>query len=556
MTSRALILFACAAAGVAAGGCARRETAVKAGDREQILHLGNLSEPKDLDPHTVTGVTENNISAALLEGLVAEDPQDLHPVPGVAERWTVDDGGGRYTFHLRPDARWSNGDPVTAGDFVFAYRRMLSPGTGSPYAYMLFCLTNAQAFNQGRISDFALVGAHAADERTLVLTLEAPVSYFLSLLNHYSWFPLHPPTILKHGRIDQIGTPWTRSGNFVGNGPFVLKAWDPNDRIVVARSDTYWDRDRVRLREIHFHAIGDHQTEERTFRAGQLHVTGTVPIDMIPVYRKQHPELLQLAPYLGTYYYQLNVRRPPLDDARVRRALAAAINRDQIVRYVTRAGEAPALHFTPPDAAGYTTEARLAASPAKARQWLAEAGFPGGKGFPRLTLLFNTSDAHERIAQAIQQMWKKELGVDIELVNMEWKVYLAQTQCGQYDLARAAWIGDYVDPNSFLDMWVTDGGNNRTGWSNADYDRLIRAAARAGDPAERYRLFQQAEALLMDQLPIIPIYFYRSKALVRPSVRGRFPNILDHHPYKHIYLDAGAPAAAPANAAAGRRSND
>jgi oligopeptide transport system substrate-binding protein len=441
-----------------------------------MLHLGNLSDPRELDPHVVTGVTEHNVIAALLEGLVGEDPADLHPVPAVAERWDVSDDARCYTFHLRPAAQWSNGDSVTAADFVFSFQRILSTNMGSPYAYMLYGLMNAEAFHAGRISDFSQVGAEAVAPKVLRLRLEYPIPYFLSLLTHFSWLPVHPATVLKFGAMDQIGSPWTKPGNFVGNGPFVLTTWESGKKIVVARSPTYWDRDRVRLNGITFHPIGDANIEERAFRAGQLHVTGTLPIDRIEWYRSHRPEVLRLAPYLGTYYYLFNVKRAPLSDVRVRRALALAIDRDQIVRYVTRGGETPALHFTP-GVAGYEAQAQLAGGIGDAKRLLAEAGFPNGQGFPKLELLYNTAEAHERIAQAVQQMWKTQLGVEVQLLNMEWKVYLARTQDGEYDIARAGWIGDYADPNTFLDIWVTDGGNNRTGWSSPEYDRLIRQAA-------------------------------------------------------------------------------
>jgi len=520
-----------------ATGCARRETPVEVGDREQVLHLGNSSEPKDLDPHIVTGVTEHNIISAISEGLVSEDPKDLSPRPGVAERWNVSDDGRRYVFHLRQDALWSNGDAVVADDFVFSFRRILTPGLAAPYAYMLFCIENAEAFNRGETDDFSTVGARALDPHTLEITLTHPVPYFLSLLNHYSWFPVHPPTILKFGEIDALGSPWTKPGNHVGNGPFVLTSWEPGNRIVVTRNDRYWDRAAVRLTAIHFHAIGDHNIEERAFRAGQLHVTGTVPLDRIQHYRRKRPELLRVDPYLGCYYYLLNTTRAPLDDARVRRALAMTVDRERIVRYVTKGGEAPAHHFTPPDTAGYAARARLEEDLDTARALLAEAGYPGGRDFPALQLLYNTSEAHARIAQAIQQMWKNALGIEIELLNMEWKVYLAQTLDRQYDIARAGWIGDYADPNTFLDMWVTGGGNNRAGWSHADYDRLLAEASRTSGPEARNEAFQQAEEILMREVPIIPIYFYRSKSLIQPSVRGWNPTILDHHPYKYVYLE-------------------
>lgn len=487
--------------------CARRESPVSAGNRTQVLHLGNLSEPKDLDPHLVTGVTEHNVLSALFEGLIAEGPRDLRPAPGVAQRWDITPDGRTYRFHLRPDARWSNGDAVTADDFVFSYRRMLSPRLGAPYAYMLFCIHNAEAYHRGRIQDFDRVGVRALDPHTLELTLGHPVPYFLALLTHFAWYPVHPPTLAAFEAVHTIGTRWTRPGNLVGNGPFVLESWEPGRRIVVARSPTYWDRDRVRLRHIHFHAIGDHQIEERAFRAGQLHVTGTVPIDRIDHYRRNEPHLLRLDPYLGTYYYLLNVNRPPLDDVRVRRALAMTVQREAIVERITRAGETPAYHFTPPDTAGYTPSARLSGDAQTARALLAAAGFPGGRGFPRLQLLYNTSDAHARIAQAVQQMWASDLGIAVELVNMEWKVYLSETQSGNFDIARAGWIGDYLDPNTFLDLWVTGGGNNRSGWSHPEYDRLIRAAAQAADRQTRFELFSQAEALLVEECPVIPVYF-------------------------------------------------
>ncbi|MCX7590931.1 MAG: peptide ABC transporter substrate-binding protein, partial [Kiritimatiellae bacterium] len=259
--------------------CARRETPVEEGTRLGILHMGCLSEPRDLDPHKVTGVTEFNIISSLLEGLVGEDPQDLHPVPATARTWEVSDDGLVYTFHLREDAKWSNGDPVTAEDFAFSFRRILSPELGSPYAYMLFVLRNAEAYHKGEITDFSQVGVEAISPGTLRLLLAHPVPHFLSILNHHSWFPVHPPTVRKFSGRDPASSRWTRPGNYVGNGPFVLVSWEPGRKIVVRKSDTYWDRDTVRLREIHFYPIGDSKTEERAFLAGQLHITGTVPLD-------------------------------------------------------------------------------------------------------------------------------------------------------------------------------------------------------------------------------------------------------------------------------------
>lgn len=526
-----IALFACSLT-----ACSRRESPVTIGNRDQILHRGNLSEPQDLDPHIVTGVTEFNIISALLEGLVNEDPQDLHPIPGVAASWTNSPDGLRYTFHLRPEARWSNGDPVTAQDFLFSFQRILSPKMAASYAYMLFVLEGAESFNRGKSTDFATVGAKAPDAHTLELTLNAPCPYLLAMLNHHSWFPVHPPTILKFGKLDELGTPWTKPGNFIGNGAFTLESWTPNDKIVVRKSSNYWDRAAYKLNEIHFYPIGDNNIEENAFRAGQLHVTGTVPLDRISAYQKNNPELLHLVPYLGTYFYLFNVNRPPLNDVRVRQALSMAVDRERLVRHVTLGGETPAYNFTPPGTAGYTARATFTADLATARKLLADAGFPGGHGFPQMEILYNNSEAHARIAQAIQQMWKESLGLEIMLVNMEWKVYVQQEVEQRYDIGRMGWVGDYIDPNSFLDIWITGGGNNRSGWSNKDYDRLIAEAGQTADPAARYELLQQAEEILVREMPIMPLYFYKSKALIQPSVRGWHDNVLDHHPYKSVYL--------------------
>jgi oligopeptide transport system substrate-binding protein len=305
---------------------------------------------------------------------------------------------------------------------------------------------------------------------------------------------------------------------------------------VVEKSPTYWDKDIVRLKEIHFYPIGDHKAEERSFRAGQLHITETMPLDRVDYYRKQNSKFLRLDPYLGTYYYIFNVTRSPFDNAKVRLAMAMAINRNDLVQYVTKGGETPAFFFTPPNTAGYTSNTKIIEDVQKAKQLLAEAGYPDGKGFPKAQLLYNTSDAHVRIAEAIQQMWKLNLNINIELINMEWKVYIAATDEKKFDIARAGWIGDYVDPNSFLDMWITDRGNNRTGWSNKEYDRLLSESSQTMDKDKRYELLQQAEKILMNEMPIIPLYFYRSKHLIKPSVQGWDPNILDIHPYKHVYL--------------------
>ena len=375
------------------------------------------------------------------------------------------------------------------------------------------------------------------DDHTLQVSLHSPTPYFLELLDHHSLYPVHQSTIEKHGKPGERGTPWTRPENFVGNGAFTLKEWSPNRVLVVEKNPKYWDADVVKLQEIHFYPVQQPATEERMFRAGQLHITNEVPVHKFSDYQKNHPEVLKYSPYFGTYFYRLNLNVPPLNDVRVRKALAYSINREQITDKVTLTGETPAYNLTPPNTNGYTAEAEVPHDVALARELLAEAGFPNGKGFPTLTILFNTYEMHQQIAVTIQQMWKQALNIDVVLENQDWKVFLANERTGNFQITRASWIGDYYDPNTFLDMFVTDGGNNKTGWSNPRYDQLIEQAARTGNKGERYQYFQKAEAILVDELPIIPIYTYTRRSLVHPAVQNWPNNIMDRLSYKHVYLE-------------------
>lgn len=517
--------------------CGPGQSNVQTGNADQELYIGIGTEPEGLDPHLVTGVTEHYVLLSLLEGLTTVHPKTLEIEPGVAERWEVSDNGLQYTFYLDPEARWSNGDPVTSGDFLFSFERILTPALGAPYAYMLYSIKNAEAFNKGELQDFAEVGVKAPDPRTLTFKLAAPTPYFLSLSTHYTWWPVHPPSVLAHGGMTDRISKWTKPGNFVGNGPFALETWRLNHSIQVTKNAHYRDAESVRLNGIHFLPISM-DTEERAFRADQLHITSTVPIPRIDWYRKNAPDRMHFDTYLGVYYYLLNTAREPLDDPRVRKALAYAIDREALTEHVLKAGQQPAYHFTPPNTGGYTAAAKLPYDPELARELLAEAGFPGGAGFPKLELLFNTSESHRTVAVAIQQMWQSELGVDIRLYNQEWKVYLASRKERNFDIARAAWIGDYVDPNTFLSLGASDNGNNHSNWGNARYDALIREAARTQDPTARLQLFQEAETILMDEMPVIPIYFYVRSTLINEAVRGWYPNILDYHPYQDVWLEA------------------
>lgn len=517
--------------------CGQRESNVVRGNREQALHRGLGYDIVELDPHIVTGIAEGEVLRALFEGLVAEDPVDLHPVPGVAERWEVSADGLTYTFHLRADAKWSDGSPLTAQDFVASYRRILTGSLAADYANMLYLLQGAEAYHKGTSNDFGLVGVKAIDPRTLRLTLDHPAAYFLTLLSYMPWLPVPIATIEKHGPVYQRGNGWTRPERILSNGPFVLKKWQPNYVIVVEKNPHYWDAAKVRLNAVHFHPFDSVDAEERAFRAQQIHLTDRVPFSRIDAYRRDSPDLLRADPYLGTYFYRFNTRKPPFSDSRVRRAFAMAVDRDAITTKILRGNERPAHALTPPNTAGYTPTAKLPSDAAAARQLLKDAGFEGGKGLPPIELLYNTSENHRLIAEAIQEMWRRELGVTVALVNQELKVTHAARRAGDFQVMRADWIGDYLDPLTFLDIFRSDGGNNYTGWANPEYDAALFAAARTTDPAARHALFQKAEAMLVEAAPFLPIYYYTHVFLKQPSVQGWHPTLLDHHPYKHVWLE-------------------
>lgn len=531
-------LIALIAASLLSACSSDRQTAVQAGIEQQILHIGNGDEPSDVDPHVTTGMPEAHLQYALFEGLVTKNGKTLESEPAVAESWVMSEDGKTYTFTIRNTARWSNGDDITAEDFVWSWQRALLPALGNQYAYSLNVIRNAEKFNSGEIADFSEVGVKALDKYTLQVELNHPVPYFLELLDHHSMYPVHRATIEKFGAADQRGTRWTRPENFVGNGGFVIKEWQSNKVFSVKKNPLYWDAENIRLNEIHFYPIQQSTTEERMYRAGQLHITKTVPSAKLEQYHADKDPALRSFSFLGTYNYLLNTAKPPLDDVRVRKALAYSIDREQITSKVTKGGQIPAFHFTPPFENGYQATSNIPYNIAQAKALLAEAGYPNGEGFPPITIMYNTMEDHQKIAVVIQQMWKRALNINVNIQNQDWKVFLATLRTGDYHVARSGWIGDYYDPNTFLDVFVTDGGNNKTGWSNARYDELIALAANTVDEQQRLAYFQEAEALLVEEVPTIPLYTYATNSLVHPSVKNWHNNLMDYYSYKHVYLDA------------------
>jgi oligopeptide transport system substrate-binding protein len=505
-------------------------------DSRADLVVLNGAEPESIDPAEITGQLDGRIAYALFEGLLHFD-RFGHPQPGIAQSWDISPDRLTYTFHLRPEAKWSNGDPVTANDFLASWKRALLPGTASEYAYIFFPIRNAEAFNEGSAKDFSAVGIKALDSQTLQVALENPTPYFLDLCCYVTYLPVHLPSVEKYG------DDWTKPGKLVNNGPFLLKEWRLNYRMRLKKNPTYWDAKNVQLETIDILPI-DNAITAYNFYASKIADLildkGLTPPSLIPELKARQD--FHAAPFLGDYFIRFNATRKPFSDPRVRQAFAMAIDRERIIRKITQAGEHPAYSFTPPGTeGGYQPPRMFGLNPSRARELLAQAGYPGGKGFPTVSYLYDNKKLNEDIAVEIQSMLSQELGVHVELVKQEWKVYLNSTNRLDYDFCRSSWIGDYNDPTSFLECFVSNSGNNRTGWSNRTYDDLLSAAAKEADPQTRLNILAQAEDILLNQgTPICPLYFYMGIQIYDGTKFGGIePNLLDNHPFREIYRVSG-----------------
>ncbi|MEE9514799.1 MAG: peptide ABC transporter substrate-binding protein [Candidatus Brocadiales bacterium] len=497
-------------------------------ERAEFTYV-NGPEPETLDPALLTGFVEGRIVAALFEGLTQYQPENLSPTPGVAKSWTVSEDLLTYTFYLR-ESRWSNGERLTAHDFLYSWKRALHPMTAADYAYQLYYLKNARPFNEGILTEFSEVGVRALDDYTLQVRLETPTAFFLDLTSFPTLMPVNRKCLETYGEY------WTRPENMVCNGPFHLVEWKINNKIYMEKNPLYWDAQRVKLKSVDALSIESLNTGFNVYETGDADLLYGLPLSLIDILRGR--EDFHTNVFLATSFIRFNVTAPPFDDVRVRKAFDMTIDKERIVKYVTKGGEVPATTLVPPGMPDYQSPTGLPFNPEEARRLLAEAGYPGGRGFPYTEYLFNTSEANKDIAEVIQQMWKTNLGVGVTLVNQEWKVFLSTMKNLDYQICRGNWIGDYIDPNTFLDMFVTDGGNNRTGWSNRRYDELIRAAAGERDSNRRMELFREAEKILVvDELPILPVYYYSSLNMYRPDIIGIFPNVLNIHPWKYIRVE-------------------
>ena len=528
-----LVLILLAAAGVATWWFYGYEE--EAPDEGAVLHRGLGSDPESLDPHKARSIQAGDVLRDIGEGLLAYSPGG-ELIPGVAESWTVSDDGLTYTFKLRETARWSNGDALTADHFAYSMRRLVDPDTAAFYAQMLADIVNTSAIVAGEKNPDEL-GVEAIDARTLVIRLERPVPFLLSLLTHPSAFPVHPPSIEQHG------DGFARPGNLVTNGAFVLEDWSPGSLVSLVRNEWYWDDASTAIDAVRHHVLTQEMTELNRYRAGELHVTGSVPPDSFAQVREELGDELHVSPYLGVYYYGFNLSKPPFkDNPQIRAALSMAVDRAVLVESVTGRGEAPAYSWVPPGVANYEPPLMSYASltqderNALARRLLREAGY-GPDNPLQIELRYNTSDTQQRIALAVQSMWREVLGVETTLINEEFQVLLANMREREVtQVFRSSWIGDYNDAHTFLSVMEGGSPSNMPGYANEEYDSLMQRAAAQVEPKSRRLFLEEAERVLLADHPVIPLYFYVSKHLVSPEVIGWEDNVLDYHYSRHLSL--------------------
>lgn len=634
-----------ASAALALVSCETRSD-VEIANEENILILGNGNEPKGLDPHLVSGVLESNIIRALFEGLCVEHPSENgQSMPGAAMSWTPNEDFTQWTFSLNPDAKWSDGVPVTAHDFVFAFRRLLSPDPNWPakYSEMLYFLENGESYHKDHLTkilcgndqdfpvswdllkesnlrgnkdlktddiagkkfedlnpeqkklfinskgldkldkallrylsenleslqwgealsnqdktlvierlqnhldadqpdlwDQAQVGVTAVDDFTLHCRMRGPVPFLPEITKHYTWYPVPRHVILRHGKINTaFASPWTRVENIVSNGPFTLKTWLTNHLIEVEKTETYWDAEKVSLEGIRFIPVSNAYTETRMFGDGQLHKTYTVPSELIPMAREKYEGMLRQEPYVSVSFLRVNTTRPPFDNLAVRRAFAAAVNRNDIVDKILQGGQQAAGGIVPPFG-DYVSPALVKSDPELARAELAKSELSNQSQFPEIDLLVRKSETSVRQAEALQAMWEETLGIKVRIVQREWTTYLQAVYDGDFDMVAGGWIGDYLDPTTFLEMWITDGGNNNTGWGSPEFEELLGRAENTADVAKRMKILSDAETILLKDMPIIPIYWGTTNYLLRPEVKNWNPLLLNNQAYKFISIETAS----------------
>ncbi|PQQ32566.1 oligopeptide ABC transporter substrate-binding protein OppA [Photorhabdus luminescens] len=528
-------IFLSSAFSVTAVSAAELPDGVKLADKQKII-INNGAEVASLDPHKVEGVPETNIILNLLEGLVSTGSEGV-VVPGVATHWENQDYKV-WTFYLRDNAKWSDGTPVTAHDFVYSWQRLADPKVGSPYAsYLQYAyVENVGDVLRGKKSPDQL-GVKALDDHRLQVTLTHPVPYFVSMLSHTAMKPV------KKDVVEKLGNKWTLPENYVGNGAYSLKEWVVNERIVIERNPRYWNNAKTVIDQAILLPLQSETSDINRYRSGEINITNSaIPPTLYQKMKKELPDQVHVSPYLCTFYYEINNKKPPFTDVRVREAVKLSLDRDIIAGKIMGQGQIPAYGFTPtfigggdfvkPEWANWTQEQRNK----RARELLAQAGFNQANPL-KFTLLYNTSEQNKQQAIAAASMWKKNLGADVILQNQEWKTSLESRHQGNYEVTRATWCADYNEPTAFLNMLLSDSSNNTAFYQNKNFDSYLEQALIAKDAIERKKLYQQAEFQLDKDSVLIPVYYRVSVRLVSPSVGGfSGKDPLDYMDIKRLYM--------------------
>lgn len=522
------------AAAACLASCARHETRVESGNREKVLHWGNGSEPATVDPNVQAAAIEATIGSALFEGLVNIAIDGTTILPGVAERWDISADRKVYTFHLRADARWSDGTPVTADDFAFSFRRVAEPAMGCQVSDTGYAIAGVFDYVNGRSKDPASLGFRAVDPRTFELRLLHPAPYILYVLGQTPWMPVPRAVVERFGKPFEQGNLWARAGNLVSNGAFTLKSWLPNANLTVSRNPYYWDRAHVRLSEVRFYPTDNPDTEERGFRSGEFHLTYRVPLSKLAAYREAKAGVLRISPQLATWFVVFNTHRAPFDKAAVRRAFSLAIDRDRLVPDVLHETATPAHTLCRPGMGGWTAKPAADYDPDLARRLLAEAGYPAGAGFPRVEFTTRSSGTDPLLTEALQQMWQKELGVRIEVAQQEPKVVIDTLYSHDFQIGLSGWFAG-IDSQEFV-LTLARGGSpsNMADWADPAFDRAFRAAEEALTPAEHGAAAEAMEERIREEAPYAPIYYFNQCQLVDPSLHGWQGNLIQQTDWRAL----------------------
>jgi len=492
------------------------------------LRYNLQTEPPSLDWSITTDNASIEVLNNLMEGLTRYD-ENLKPVPALAESWGVLDDGRRYIFHLRKNARWSDGKPVLADDFVYSWQRLIKPETAAEYAYFIYLVKNAREINSGEVKDVNQLGIRALDARTLEVELKEPAVYFPVITTFVVTYPQ------RKDLVERYPESWTEPEHLVTTGPFVLTKWQHEYKLIIEPNPYYWDK-QPRVKQVIFYMVNERTTELALYDTGDLDIC-QLPPQAIPSYRKSRD--YHYRPILGTYYVGFNIEKPPVNNPLVRRALAMAIDRSKIPE-ILKGDQEPATSFIPPGISGHNPELGFKFNPERAREILAQAGYPGGKGLPPITLAFNTMDSNQLVCEFVQAQWQNNLGVTVYLRNMEWKVFLKELQLDPPAVFRLGWYADYPDPDNFATIFLSDSGNNHTRFKSKEYDELVSRASFEKDPQKRQQLYDQAQKMILEEHCIfVPLYFYTVNYMIQPYVRNLDYNPMGQLFFKDAWLDFG-----------------